>query len=273
MSVVLSGVLLGLGILSYGVAGVRLSVGSVAEEGALRSSAWWWGTALQGCGFVLTFFARQELPLLLVQSCVIAALAVTAILGQLAGVHRLAGKDGVGIAAMIVGLIGLSFTTQPGPADSVHATTPGVLIALLALGGLAVLRPLSGSWSGLMSGLGFGVGAVVARLVAARPGGDFWAFWAWTGVDWFHAVLIPLGLVVGQIHLTRGLATGSNVTTLGAMYLTSTLAPSALGLLLLKETPVPGSTWLTVAALSLTLLGAWRLVRLEAPRVVAGQRL
>lgn len=64
-------VLLGAGILAYGLAGAQLTTGSRAEGGALRSTAWWWGTALQGLGFALTFFARRELPLLLVQSGVV----------------------------------------------------------------------------------------------------------------------------------------------------------------------------------------------------------
>ncbi|WP_040159529.1 hypothetical protein [Nigerium massiliense] len=264
MTFTLSVVLLAIGILSYGMAGVRLSVGSASEEGALRSSAWWWGTALQGCGFILTFFARQELPLLFVQSCVIAALAVTAVLGQILGVHRLTVLDAVAIGAMIAGLILLSLATEPGPTAFVHPATVPLLVVLLVLGGAAALATWSAAVSGLFSGLGFGVGAVAARLLAARPDGAFWQFWTWSGADWLHAALIPLGLAVGQVHLTKGLATGHNVTALGAMYLMSTVAPTIIGLALLGETPKPGTGPLVVAGICLTLLGAWRLVRLEA---------
>lgn len=260
----LSVLLLAAGIISYGVAGVRLSVGSASEEGALRSSAWWWGTALQGCGFILTFFARQELPLLFVQACVIAALAVTALLGQILGVHRLTALDGAAIIGMISGLILLSFATQPGPTALVHPATVPLLVLALLLGGVAAVRRWSAVASGLFSGLGFGVAAVAARLLAARPDGAFWEFWAWSVGDWVHAFLIPLGLVVGQIHLTKGLATGHNVAALGAMYLASTVAPTVIGLTLLGEQPRPGTGLLAVVGITLTLLGAWRLIRLEA---------
>lgn len=264
MTFTLSVVLLGLGIVSYGVAGVRLSVGSASDEGALRSSAWWWGTGLQGCGFILTFFARQELPLLFVQSCVIAALAVTALLGQFLGVHRLTALDGVSIIAMISGLILLSFATEPGPAALIHPATVPVLVCALILGGAAVLRRWSAVVSGLFAGLGFGVAAVAARLLAAQPDEPFWQFWTWSGADWLHAFLIPLGLAVGQVHLTKGLATGHNVPALGAMYLASTVVPTLMGLTLLGEQPRPGTGLLATVGIALTLLGAWRLIRLEA---------
>lgn len=64
-------VLLGAGIVAYGT---QLTTGPRAEVGALRSTGLVMGTALQGLGFALACFARRELPLFLVQSCLVRAL-------------------------------------------------------------------------------------------------------------------------------------------------------------------------------------------------------
>jgi len=260
----LSLILLGVGVLAYGMAGVRLSVGSRAEGGALRSSAWWWGTVLQGVGFLLTLFARQDLPLLFVQAAVVLALAVTAVAGQILGVHRMAALDAAAVAAMVVGIFVLSTATRPGPTTSVHPATLWMLLGALALCVALMPRRWPAVVAGLVAGVGYGIGAIAGRLLAARPEGRFWEFWTWSAVDWLHAILIPLGIVAGQVHLTKALATGKNLAALGAMYTGSTVFPAVAGLVLLAEEPRPGTGWLAVVALVLTAVGAYRLLQVEA---------
>ena len=99
---ILSVLALVLGVLAYGVAGARLSDGAQAEGGALTSPAWWIGTALQGAGFVFTLAARQHLPLLIVQACVVGGLAVTAIIQHVAGTRRIGGWDACALIAVIL---------------------------------------------------------------------------------------------------------------------------------------------------------------------------
>lgn len=252
------------GVLCYGLAGVRLSQGSTAEGGALRSSAWWWGTALQGAGFGLTFLARQDLPMLFVQAASVAALAVTAVAGQLAGVHRLQRGDWLAVAALMAGLFAVSQGTEPQSHLTPAPATLPVLLGLLALGALGLVRRWSAPVLGLLSGLGFSVGAVGARLVAAGDTEPFWAFWGWGVGTWLALALIPVGLVLGQTHLTRGLATRRNVTTLGAMYTAATITPALVGIALLGEVPRPGAEPWVVVGVALTLVGGWRLARIEA---------
>lgn len=255
-------------VCSYGVDGVLLTKGSQAEGGALRSKFWWLGTMLQGVGFLLTFAAREHLPLLFVQAASVAALAVTALLGQLLGMHRLRWLDGVAIVAMIAGLAMLGISTHPGPADSVHRGTVAVLLGSLLLS-LPLARASLPAWAaGLLSGVGFGVGAVAARLLAAAPGRVFWHFWQWSITDWVHALVIPAGLAVGQLFLTKALATGRAVPALGAMYLSCTVLPIVIGLALLHELPRAHTELLVVAGVTLTLLAAWRLMKLEAEELV-----
>lgn len=257
----LSYLLIALAVCSYGVDGVLLTIGSQAEGGALRSKYWWYGTALQGLGFFLTFAARTDLPLLFVQAASVAALGVTAVLSQLFGLHRLRWLDHLAIVAMVVGLTMLGISTQPGPTVFVHPWTVPVLFAALAAS-LAFLKGRwSAAWLGVLSGIGFGTSAAGARLLASVPGRVFWHFWEWGLTDWVHALLVPAGLVVGQVFLTKGLARRPAVTALGAMYLACTIWPIVIGLLLLHEQPRPGTGLIVVAGTVITLAAAWRLVR------------
>lgn len=260
----LSYLLIGMAVLSYGVDGVLLTKGSQAEGGALRSRWWWYGTMLQGVGFLLTFAARTDLPLLFVQAASVAALAVTALLSQLLGMHRLRWLDGVAIIAMIAGLTVLGISTQPGPTVFVHPATVPVLFGVLAASLLFIRGSFSAAWHGLLSGIGFGTSAAGARLLASVPGRVFWHFWEWSFTDWVHALLVPAGLAVGQLFLTKGLARRPVVTALGVMYLAGTVWPIVIGLLLLHEQPRPGTGTMVVLGTVITLASAWRLVRQDA---------
>ena len=257
----LSYLLIGLAVLSYGVDGVLLTKGSQADGGALHSTFWWYGTMLQGVGFFLTFAARTDLPLLFVQAASVAALAVTALLSQLLGLHRLRWLDGLAIIGMIAGLTMLGISTQPGPTTFVHRWTVPVLFATLA----ACLGFLWGRWSaawlGLLSGIGFGTSAIGARLLASSPGRIFWHFWEWSATVWVLAMIVRGGLVVGQVFLTKGLARRPAVTALGVMYLTGTVWPIVIGLGLLHENPRTGTAPLVVLGTIITLAAALRLVR------------
>lgn len=258
---ILSVLALVLGVLAYGVAGARLSDGAQAEGGALTSPAWWIGTALQGAGFVFTLAARQHLPLLIVQACVVGGLAVTAIIQHVAGTRRIGGWDAGAILAVILGIVALAFTTVPGPAvpiETIQLVVIGVTVAACAAALLVKLPP---GVSGVFAGTGFAISAISARLLVADPNLSMFRPWEWPLPSWIAAVLLLAGLVLGQIHLTIGLKGAHAVAVLGTNYLMSTLVPAVIGWTLLSEKPREGTIWLVAVGLALALAGALTLLR------------
>ena len=258
---ILSVLALVLGVLAYGVAGARLSDGAQAEGGALTSPAWWIGTALQGAGFVFTLAARQHLPLLIVQACVVGGLAVTAIIQHVAGTRRIGGWDAGAILAVILGIVALAFTTVPGPAvpiETIQLVVIGVTVAACAAALLVKLPP---GVSGVFAGTGFAISAISARLLVAEPKLSMFRPWEWPLPSWIAAVLLLAGLVLGQVHLTIGLKGAHAVAVLGTNYLMSTLVPAVIGWTLLSEKPREGTIWLVAVGLALALAGALTLLR------------
>lgn len=258
---ILSVLALVLGVLAYGVAGARLSDGAQAEGGALTSPAWWIGTACQGAGFVFTLAARQHLPLLIVQACVVGGLAVTAIIQHVAGTRRIGGWDAGAILAVILGIVALAFTTVPGPAvpiETIQLVVIGVTVAACAAALLVKLPP---GFSGVFAGTGFAISAISARLLVADPNLSMFRPWEWPLPSWIAAVLLLAGLVLGQVHLTIGLKGAHAVAVLGTNYLMSTLVPALIGWTLLAEEPREGTIWLVAVGLALALAGALTLLR------------
>ena len=258
---ILSVLALAVGVLAYGVAGARLSDGARAEGGALASTAWWIGTGCQGLGFVFTLAARQHLPLLIVQACVVGGLAVTAVIQHVAGTRRIGGRDWLAILAVSLGIVALAATTVTGPAAPIagtHLLVIGITVAC-CLGALALRLPPG--VSGVFAGTGFAISAITARLLVADARHDVLRFWEWPPASWIAAVLLVGGLVLGQIHLTRGLGRAHAVAVLGTNYLMSTLVPAVMGWVMLDEHPRSGTAWLVAVGLALALAGALSLLR------------
>ncbi|WP_394277104.1 hypothetical protein [Luteococcus sp.] len=263
--IVASIVALLLGVLAYGIAGARLHAGSREEGGALRSRSWWLGTVLQAAGFGFTLLARRSLPLMVVQACSAAGLGVTAALQHASGVRRLRGGEVAAILGLLVGLGLLSTSTLPGPAVAIrpaHIVLMAVCAAI-CLAALAVrLPPLL---MGLAAGLGFSFGAIGARLVIGDVAHPLWIFWQLPASTWAVGLLTGAGIVLGQVHMTRGLARSEATTVLGPMYLAETLVPTIAGLTLLGEHPRPHTGLLALAGLALTLVGTSGLLRRDPP--------
>ena len=260
---ILSVIALIIGVLAYGGAGARRSGGAQGDVHPLKSVAWWTGTALQGAGFFFTLLARGHLPLLIVQAAVVGGLAITAVIQHVNGTRALKGRDAALIAVLVAGIALLAATTVPGPAvpiSPIHLVVlgAGVLICLVALP--LELHP---GISGVLSGLGFAISAITARLLISQITADIWRFWEWPWTTWVAGFLLVIGLGLGQVHLTRGLARSHAVGVLGANYVTSTIVPAAVGLLLLHEYPRAGMEWAVVVGLVLSLAGALSLLRPE----------
>lgn len=253
-----------LGIVAYGVAGARLHTGSRDERGALRSSDWWLGTGLQGAGFLLTLLARRSLPLLIVQASSAAGLAVTAAIQHVTGARRLRTPDAAAVVVLVAGLGLIASATVPGPAVPISAPLTWFMIASTIVCGGAVFAPARAVVSGVLSGLGFSFGAVGARLLMGDELHPLWRFWELPPQSWLVGVLTGAGVVLGQVHLTRGLAVAAAAPVLGDMYLAETIVPGIVGVTMMAELPRPDSAWLVVVGLVASLGATVALVRLTA---------
>ncbi|MCG7320512.1 hypothetical protein [Arsenicicoccus bolidensis] len=256
-------VMLVLGVLAYGISGARLHKGSQAEGGALRSGSWWVGTLLQGAGFLFTLFARRFLPLLIVQACVTSALAVTAVIQHVQGVRRLRASDAVAVLAVVAGIAALGMGTITGPPPPIESRDVVVLLGCAAACALGLLLPEGPVVNGLLAGFGFSFSAICARLLIGDHAHPLWRFWELPVINWVAGVLIGAGMVLGQVHLTKGLARGHAAPVLGCNYGMATVFPAAFGIGLLGEHTRPGALPQVVVGLVLALAGAFWLLRTE----------
>ena len=257
-----------LGILAYGVAGANLHSGSRDERGALRSSTWWTGTVLQALGFLLTLVARRSLPMMLVQACANGGLGVTAIIQHVTGARRMAKGQALALVALLGGLALLGPVTIAGPAVAIRPAHEIFMACCAVLCLVACWLPLTPAMQGVVGGIGFSFGAVGARLVIGDELHPLWIFWQLPLSTWVVGLLTGVGIVLGQLHMTRGLARSQATTVLGPMYLVETLLPSLVGLTLLGELPRQGTIPLTVAGLALALAGSMALLRSD-PETIA----
>lgn len=241
------------GIASYGLAGAQLHTGSQHEGGALRSRAWWLGTGLQGLGFLATLVARRSLPVLIVQASGSAGLAVTAVIQHLTGRQRLTRRTALAIAGIVIGLGLIASSTVPGPAVQIRAAHEWLLVVCTVVCAAALLARPPALVAGMLSGLGFAYGAIGARLVMGDVAHPLWKFWDLPPASWIVGALTGAGIVLGQVHLTRGLARSSAAPVLGSMYLVETLVPAVVGIALLGEYPRPGMGPVLIGGLVLAL--------------------
>ncbi|SNV17596.1 hypothetical protein [Dermatophilus congolensis] len=264
---ILSTAALALGVLAYGIGGAQLSTGSKDEGSPLASKTWWIGTCCQGLGFVFTLAARQTLPLLIVQACIVGGLAVTAIIEHASGRRRIAPLGWASIGAVVLGITILAATTVPGTVPPTGIEDLAVVAAVVAICLIAFFLPLPPSVSGVFGGTGFAISAIAARLIVADHSLNLIQPWTWPWTTWAAGILLMGGLVLGQMHLTRGLAQADGVTVLSTNYLMSTLVPAAYGLIMLNELPRAGTYWLVPIGLVTALLGAYLLIRKETPGI------
>jgi drug/metabolite transporter (DMT)-like permease len=223
-------------VVAYGLATLQLSR-AATDGGVLKHPRWWLGVALQGVGFLLTFFARHQLPLILVQPVLTTSLVVTTVAGAAWGMWRLGRADLLRCLLVVAGVALLAAAARPGPAGplGLPGATALTIAELIAVGGL--LRPPHrlaarhrALWLGGCAGLAYGSVAVAARALAADPVHIVrtgWGAWA--------VLLMVAGSLAGEAALTVSLRTGHVGGPVSAMYIVSTVAPSAAGLLWLGD--------------------------------------
>jgi hypothetical protein len=249
-----------IGILCYGFAGVELHSGS-NDADRMRSRAWWRGTGLQVGGFLAMLVARISLPLLLVQACTSAGLAVTALIQHLRRVHRLGSSDFVAVLTVVSGLALIAATIESSAAAGITTTLIGLIAGALVACGIGLLVRLPGAASGALSGLGFGMAAVAARLVVGDREHPVWLLWRLPAANWMTGVLAAVGIVCGQLHLSRGLRDRAAAPVLGMMYVVATVLPAGIGFAAMNETPRPGTFAATGCGLVAAMLGIGWLLR------------
>lgn len=250
-----------IGVLCYGFAGAELHSGSNEATDPMRSRAWWRGTGLQAGGFLAMLVARVSLPLLLVQACTSAGLAVTALIQHLSRVHRLGRSDFAAVLTVVAGLGLIAATVESSAAAGITTTLIGMIAGGLVVSAAGLLVRLPGVASGGLSGVGFGMAAVAARLVVGDHEHPVWLLWRLPAGNWATGGLAAGGIVCGQLHLSRGLRERAAAPVLGTMYVVATVLPAVIGFAAMGETPQPGTFGLTACGLVVAMLGIGWLLR------------
>ena len=128
--------------------------------------------------------ARISLPLLLVQACASAGLAVTALIEHLRRVHRLGRSDLAAVLTVVTGLGLIAATVESSAAAGITTTLIGLIAGGLVASAAGLLVRLPGVASGALSGLGFGMAAVAARLVLGDHEHPVWLLWRLPAANW-----------------------------------------------------------------------------------------
>ena len=244
-------------VVTYGLATLQLSRASTAGH-VLRHPRWWFGVALQGVGFVLTFLARHQLPLLLVQPILTTSLVVTTVVGAAQGLWRLSRTDVLRCLLVVAGVALLAVAARPGPAGPLGVPGAVTLTAaeLIALGGLLLPPALLAQrhralWRGGCAGLAYGAVAVAGRALAADP-----LTLVRTPIGSWAVFLLLAGSVIGEAALTVSLRTGQVGGPVSAMYVVSTVGPSLFGLFWLGDQMAADGWPLAVVGATAALVGS-----------------
>ncbi|SDQ06193.1 hypothetical protein [Quadrisphaera sp. DSM 44207] len=275
------GVLLGLAAaVAFGVAALLQALAARREATArrvdprlllrlLRHPAFLAALALNLAGFGLHLAALRTLPLFLAQTAVAASVVVTALLSTRVLGHRLAASELLAVLGVCGGLVLLTATAaETGTVQADAGLRAALLVAVAAVGAGGVLagrlRGAGGaSLLGLVAGLGFAVVAVAGRVLPDLHPAALVA----DPVTW---ALVAGGAVAFLLYSTA-LQRGSVLTATSTMVLAQTVAPAAVGVLLLGDQTRAGTAPLALAGLVLAATGAAALARFD-PAVIAAAR-
>ncbi len=234
-----------------------VDVGQVAE--IARQPVYLLGLGCDGLGFLLSFAALQDQPLFVVQACISASLAVTAVVAARTFDVRLSGAEWAGVAAVCGGLalLGLSAGSDSTPSTSLALRSGLLLFAVVVAGTGAAALHLKGKPAapvlGLVAGVGFGLGDTCVRVIDRFDPGHLLTDPATYGA----ALAAATGLWLFAVALQRGSVTAATATlTLG-----ETVLPAAFGLLVLGESARRGSGPVAVVGFLAAVGGAVTLSR------------
>jgi drug/metabolite transporter (DMT)-like permease len=217
------------------------------------------GLALDGAGFVVQFLALRTLPIFVVQSCLAASLAVTAILAVPMLKLRLGRNEWLAIGAVCVGLALLGFSAGRESVDRPPtAFRIGLLVAipiLAVLGGIAYKLPgrARAISLGLVGGLFFGVVALAARALSEVPIRD-----ALREPDLYALVIAG---VLAFVFYTLGLQRASVTTVTAGLVIGETVLPSLVGVLALGDQTRPGFIPVAIVGFVIAIAASLTLAR------------
>jgi hypothetical protein len=219
------------------------------------------GIGLDLVGFAASVVALHHLPLFVVQAVISGSVGVTAGLAAALGV-RLGRTE---VACLVVLGIGLVLLAMSAAAETPHELTgrlPWLLVAAavpVAALGLVGLRLPTGNGAApsvlaAAAGLGFTVVAIAARTLVVPP-----QWWRLATSPTVLAIVLAggLGLAFFALALQRGTAT----TVAAVSFATETVLPSAIGLLLLGDSPRPGYGVVAAAGFVATVAAAIALAK------------
>ncbi|MEO9013896.1 MAG: hypothetical protein ABI275_01095 [Terrimesophilobacter sp.] len=217
--------------------------------GAVLTSAFIAGMALDVLGFAGSVVSARLIPLFLSQTIISANLVVTAVLGIAVLRVRLHHRDWAAIATVIVSLCVLGFTAgHRGAPTSNMGMHWGLLVASLTIlaAGVVLIRLLGARAAvpaGLIAGLVFGSTAIAVRVL--------------DGVDplRFDLLLkdpalwtIAIAGLGGFYLFTVALQLGSVNGAVAALIVGETVVPGIIGVVLLGDTAQRGLGWLVTVA-------------------------
>ncbi len=222
------------------------------------------GLAAQVAGFLLAFYARETLPVYLVQAAACAAVGVAAVMGAAVLGWRVTRAEGVVLAVLTIALVLLAGAAEPSRVTTVPPTTGWVLAALL--GACVALAPTAWRARGAVPLAGLAGAAFAVLAVASRP---------LPSLEWTALPLNPLAWLtlasaaVGQIFLAAALQRGSTTSAGSAMDAVTMVVASAAGIALVGDQIAHGRTAWLIAGLILIVGGVLAMARVGT--VVAEQ--
>ncbi|HEV3173174.1 MAG TPA: hypothetical protein VGZ32_22695 [Actinocrinis sp.] len=254
----------------YGVASVLQAVGArrvTSCEGVdpkllvrvMRSLPFVGGLALDTVGLAFNLYALRTLTLFTVQAVVNTNLAVTAVMSVILLRVRLGGRDRLGVAAVVCGLVLLGVASGPeggGRFDFPHRC--GLLVGAVVLAAASLIignvyRKSHPAILGALAGFLFGLFGISVRVLPSLSPA--------------HLVTDPAtyaaiaSSVTGFLFFTTALQRGSVTAATAALVVGETAVPSLVGLVLLGDTTRVGFAPLGIAGFLLAVGGALSLSR------------
>ncbi|HEX2806734.1 MAG TPA: hypothetical protein VHN80_11245, partial [Kineosporiaceae bacterium] len=240
----------------YGVAAILQATGArrvQAAEGLdprvmlriMRQPAAASALGLMLVGFLLHLLAVRLVPLFLAQAGIAASLVVTALLAVLLFGDRLSRTEWIAVAAVFGGLVLLAVSAGAVGSNHSGSTLPVIVFSSLAvIAGLAALAArwhsmLSTAALGLLAGFGYAIVGISARLLPDLT----------SPLDLFASPMIyslGLGGALAFFLYSLALQRGSVTLATTPMIVTQTVAPAAVGVLLLGDSVRAG--WIPGAA-------------------------
>ncbi|BCI52112.1 hypothetical protein NIIDNTM18_13900 [Mycolicibacterium litorale] len=224
------------------------------------------GLAAQVAGFLLAFYARETLPVYLVQAAACAAVGVAAVIGAIALGWRVTRAEVAVLAVLTVALALLAGAAQPSRVAAVPQATGWVLTALLA----ACLALVPAAWRarGAVPLAGLAGTAFAVLAVASRPLPSLeWPALPTHPLSW----LTLASAALGQVLLAAALQRGSTTSAGAAMDAVTMVVASAAGIALVGDQIADGRIPWFVVGLVLIVAGVLTMARVgtvvaECPR-------